>query len=343
MMSKFRGALVGVLLGDCLGSPYEGDETVSKIMLQKYFDKMEDPRFKSPIKKYTDDTVMTKAIASSFVEHGALNEIDIAKRFVRNFFAEPGRGYGEGVVNVFRKLRESKFTDIWRPAREQFNGSGSLGNGGAMRVVPVSLFCCSNYRLMLDTAEKCTKITHTHKLGVNGALLQAIALQQSFQLAPNQAIDVEGFSSNLINKMEAVEATVSDEDIDDPHRQTHTYQEQLKEMQNLLKKEHATDDEVLEALGNGVQALYSVPTAIYCFLRAQRPINSIQTDNKFTRTLQYSISLGGDTDTIASMAGALSGAYHGYEYISTGLQAHCEGVSDIIKLADDLYSRTPFI
>lgn len=46
ILSKFRGSLVGALLGDCLGAPYEGDETVSKIILQRYFDKMEDPTFK---------------------------------------------------------------------------------------------------------------------------------------------------------------------------------------------------------------------------------------------------------------------------------------------------------
>lgn len=93
-------------------------------------------------------------------------------RFVTDFFSHPGRGYGENVIDVFRKLRNSKFSDIWKPAREQFNGSGSLGNGGAMRISPVPLFYYSDFPRMLETAAKCTKLTHTHKLGVNGALLQ---------------------------------------------------------------------------------------------------------------------------------------------------------------------------
>lgn len=49
LQSKFRGCLLGSLMGDCLGGPYEG-QTVSsgdKIIIQRYFDKMEKPDFKS--------------------------------------------------------------------------------------------------------------------------------------------------------------------------------------------------------------------------------------------------------------------------------------------------------
>jgi len=41
--SKFRGCLVGGLLGDCLGAPYEGHYGISKPGLQNYFDKLEGP------------------------------------------------------------------------------------------------------------------------------------------------------------------------------------------------------------------------------------------------------------------------------------------------------------
>lgn len=179
-LSKFRGTLVGALLGDCFGGPYEGDESVSKIVLQRYFDKLEDPKFRTPLKKYSDDTVMTKAITESLVENGSFNEHDIAKRFVMDFFSEPGRGYGQSIGQVFQKLKNSKFSNIWQPAQEQFNGTGSLGNGGAMRIAPIALFCNSNYTQLLETAAKCTKITHTHKLGVHGALLQAVAIRECF-------------------------------------------------------------------------------------------------------------------------------------------------------------------
>jgi len=46
LASKFRGCLVGGLLGDCLGAPYEGHNGISKTGLQKYFDELEGPYFK---------------------------------------------------------------------------------------------------------------------------------------------------------------------------------------------------------------------------------------------------------------------------------------------------------
>jgi poly(ADP-ribose) glycohydrolase ARH3 len=45
LATKFRGCLVGSLLGDCLGAPYELNSRVSKTVLQKYFDKLEEPYF----------------------------------------------------------------------------------------------------------------------------------------------------------------------------------------------------------------------------------------------------------------------------------------------------------
>lgn len=44
------------------------------------------------------------------------------------------------VVDVFEALRESNFEDVFLPAKLQFNGTGSYGNGAAMRIAPIALF-----------------------------------------------------------------------------------------------------------------------------------------------------------------------------------------------------------
>ena len=51
-------------------------------------------------------------------------------RFTKEYFAEPRRGYGGNVPVVFGALRKSDFEQPFLPAREQFNGKGSFGNGG---------------------------------------------------------------------------------------------------------------------------------------------------------------------------------------------------------------------
>lgn len=337
LLSKFRGCLVGALLGDCLGSPFEfedEDEDPSPIVLQKFFEKLEGPAFKTPKYPYTDDSAMTKCITQSFVNQGCLDEKDLARRFVTEFYSDRRRShtYGQHVVDVFEKLRAQKYAEPFKPASEQFNGSGSYGNGGAMRVAPVALFCHSDYDVMLHVARQVTKITHTHTLGINGAILQCLAVHQGLKEDPTEGpLNVENFTENLLTKMASIEEP---DDIDGKKM----YHKQLQSMMKLLSKQGgASLHEVRETLGNSVTAIWSVPTAIYSFLRAQSPIPGIETDNQFRRTIQYAISLGGDTDTIASMAGAIAGAYLGEGGINKSYRNYCEGVEEVLRLADDLY------
>ena len=61
-------------------------------------------------------------------------------------------------------------------------------------------------------------------------------------------------------------------------------------------------------LGNDVSAVDSVPTALFCYLRGSRDHgdDGLQGDtdygNVFERVLVTALRMGGDTDTIASMA-----------------------------------------
>ncbi|XP_046432682.1 ADP-ribose glycohydrolase ARH3-like isoform X2 [Neodiprion fabricii] len=174
------------------------------------------------------------------------------------------------------------------PAREQFNGEGSLGNGGAMRVAPIALFYYKNSELMVDTARKQSHITHTHKTGVDGAILQAIAIQQSLLLDPKEELDTCKFTDNLINEMDKIEIDEEGLGLVDPS----PYKTQLKLLRNLICEDGdgPHDEKVVHQLGNDVSALHSVPTAIYCFLKAQKPIPAIQTENPLRRTVQYAVS-----------------------------------------------------
>ncbi|XP_035204839.1 ADP-ribose glycohydrolase ARH3-like [Stegodyphus dumicola] len=139
LASKFRGCMIGALMGDCLGAPFEGDSRVSNRVLSNYFNSLTSGE-SIQIFPYTDDTAMTLSVAKSLVENGTLDPKDMAKRFVTEFYNQPKRGYGMNVVNVFRALKETHFEDVFLPATSQFNGSGSYGNGAAMRIAPIALF-----------------------------------------------------------------------------------------------------------------------------------------------------------------------------------------------------------
>lgn len=335
--SKFRGCLLGSLIGDSLGAPYEGEFVTSgeKIIIQRYFDKLEGSTFVGPYRPYTDDTAMTKSVAKFLTEDSATDFTILAKLFVNEYFKEPHRGYGQNVVEVFHKLRNSKYVDIYKPASEQFWGGGSYGNGGAMRIAPVALYFHDNYIRMLEVAANCTKITHTNLLGINGALLQCIAVHQSFLHDKKSRIEPLKFCSELIAKMEEIEKS------DSTDENSSAYQSKLQVILELLKKGDISSEEITEVLGNGISAFDSVPTAIYCFLRAQNEIPQVHTENVFRRTIQYAVTLGGDTDTIASMAGAIAGAFLGNEGINPNLIEQCEFTKEMILIAEKLYDAKP--
>lgn len=331
--SKFRGCLLGSLLGDCLGAPYEGDFVTDgdKIIIQRYFDKLSGSKFIGPYRSYTDDTAMTKSVAKFLIENSAEEYNVLAKLFVTEYFKEPKRGYGQNVVEVFHKLKNSQYTDIYKPASEQFWGSGSYGNGGAMRIAPVALYYYDDLDKMIEVATNCTKITHTNIFGINGALLQCLAIHQSFQLNTKDTIDPVKFCNEMISKIKVIEKN------NIQHENSTAYEDKLNIILDLLGKHDFPSEEVIEILGNNISAYESVPTALYCFLRAQKEIPQIETEDLFRRTIQYAITLGGDTDTIASMAGAIAGAYVGHEGINKNLIQQCEFSSEITEIADNLF------
>jgi ADP-ribosylglycohydrolase len=74
----------------------------------------------------------------------------------------------------------------------------------------------------------------------------------------------------------------------------------IEEMVNKGKRPEAR--EVAQSLGNGVEAHFSVPSACYI---------AITYSPDFCDAIRAAISLGGDTDTIAGMVGAIVGAHVG--------------------------------
>ncbi|KFB42807.1 AGAP002530-PA-like protein [Anopheles sinensis] len=337
MLAKFRGTLLGALVGDCCGAPFEGQlmDSGSKLILRKNLDKLEGPAFKAPYKKYTDDTAMTLQVTKTLLDPNGFSQKLLAKNFVVEFFKESNRGYGAAIGEVFRKLRLTKVSDPTGPAMAQFNGSGSYGNGAAMRVSPVALYCVNKsvselVKLVTDTAT----VTHTNVLGVNGAILQALAIRQSLLLKPDEPFCWKAYLEALKKDIAEVEKE-NDPDLD---ANPNAYEMQLKNMEKLLDNTvEASDENVLNLLGHSVAALYSVPTAIYCFLRHTKATAEDPTGKPFRNTLEYAISLGGDCDTIGSMACAISGAYYGDSVISPALLKHCESADNISSLAEQLY------
>lgn len=337
LAGKFRGCMVGALMGDCFGAPFEGEARVSRSVLNSYFKKLLDPNLKVPYKPYTDDTAMARCVAQSLIDSKGYDAKDMSRKFVIEYYAEPRRGYGANIVDVFAALRASKFKDVYNPAGLQFDGRGSYGNGAAMRVAPVALFCCkAEENEVIRVAKDSALLTHANRLGYNGAVLQCLAVHLALHTQIDKLNSVN-FVEALITKMKKVE-TPTEDDIFDEGETPYTYVKKLEKVLELMEQGNSVNSQrVEEELGIYISAHMSVPTAIYSFIRAADPITDIECDNPYQRTLQYAISLGGDTDTIASMAGSIAGAYYGMAGVPENLKRHCEALSDAVEQADQLF------
>ena len=277
LADNFVGALLGTAVGDALGMPIEGFSFEVLRSLGVRVNQMIDGRLKAG--SYTDDTEMTICIAESIADNGSLDLDDIATRFILQW--DPRRGYGFGTVTVLEWMRSGI---PWRDASKRLFSGGSYGNGAAMRTSAVALHYFSDESALREASRSVATITHYHPLGIQGAEIMAVSASMALRSSAEKAIDPDEFLSSLI------ENTTEEE-----------FMEKLRHTQELLQR-RSSEEEVVELLGNGATAHGSVPASIYCFLANL---------DSFEDAVVQAINLGGDTDTIGAMTGALSGAYHG--------------------------------
>jgi poly(ADP-ribose) glycohydrolase ARH3 len=291
-LAKFIGCLLGTAIGDSLGAKIEGTH---------FFQEIKDigPR-------YTDDTAMMIGAAESLIEYQGFDPGHMASRFVENFEREPWRGYAWGPPRIFRLIRSGRKWDELLD-REIYPG-GSFGNGAAMRIAPVGLFYHDHPEKLREVVYQASKITHSHELALEGAALQAYAVARAISIMPAK-LDKEYFLNELVRFV-----------------QVEPYKEKLVSMRKLLD-ERAARDKVIQQLGNSVEALNSVPAAIYSFLL----------NTNFADSIIFAVGLGGDADTIGAMAGAIAGACYGVKGIPRRWMHHVENGVYLQKLGEKLW------
>ncbi len=226
--------MLGAIAGDVIGSIYEADPIKSTDF----------PLF-DPACSFTDDTVLTVAIASALLEGAG----DYANQLRKYYSLYPYAGYG----GFFHKWARS-------PEPAPYN---SFGNGSAMRVSPVA-WAFDDLAQVRREAQRTAEVTHNHPAGVRGAEATAAAVFLARQRESKQTI--------------------------------HGYVEEQFGY-DLAR----TPDKIRPTYAFDVTCQGTVPEALCCFLHS----------DGYEETIRNAISLGGDSDTLACIAGAVAGAFWG--------------------------------
>ncbi len=269
LVDRARGALLGTFVGDALGMPFEG---VPQTSIPTEVEMIEARRGRGT---YTDDTQMMIALGESLLARGRIDADHLARAFLDAYDAD--RGYGGGTRRVLELWRSG--VPVAVAAGRIFEGRGSRGDGAAMRIAPVAVRFRDDHERLCVEAAASARITHSHPVGLDGAVVQAAAL---------------GAALRGDDILATAHATARTEEL----------RRALEEVEALLAAGPGPG-EVHTRLGSSADAAEAVAAALYSALA----------NSSFETAVRFAVRLGGDTDTVAAMAGAVAGARDGAQSI----------------------------
>ena len=228
-----KNILLGAVAGDVIGSVFE-------------WNALKSIRFPllNPRCFFTDDTVMTIAVADALLHH--LDYVTAFHYWGRKY---PDAGYG-GNFGRWLKNRENRPYNSW-------------GNGSAMRVSPVGWFF-NTLESVLQNAGKSAAVTHDHPEGIKGAQAVAAAIFWARE-GENRETIAQNIRAHFGYPLDR------------------------------------TLDEIRPYYGFDESCQGSVPEALQAFLESV----------DYESSIRLAISLGGDADTQACIAGSIAGAFYG--------------------------------
>lgn len=173
-IERARLSLEGLSLGDAFGERYFGHpHTIDQLIADRAL-------ARAPW-KWTDDTAMALSVVEVLERHGGIDEDALAHAFARRYRQEPVRGYGGGAHQILGALGQGVPWSV--AARMVFDGQGSMGNGGAMRVAPVGAYFADDLDRTVEHAARSAVVTHAHPDGQAGAIAIAVAAAFAWQTA----------------------------------------------------------------------------------------------------------------------------------------------------------------
>lgn len=159
MRERSRASLIGTSVGDALGE-------------QLYLrENAEARRLPAGPWRWTDDTEMACSVFHVLDKHGHMDPDALAASFIAHYDVD--RNYGAGVDGMMREIRRG--ANLRELAAQTFGGTGSWGNGGAMRIAPLGAWFTGDPAEAARQAEIACRVTHTHPEGVAGAIATAVA------------------------------------------------------------------------------------------------------------------------------------------------------------------------
>ncbi|MGH1438581.1 MAG: ADP-ribosylglycohydrolase family protein [Cellvibrionaceae bacterium] len=301
LSNRFRGCLLGLALGDALGTT---NEFKARGSFQPITDLVGGGPFNLKPGDWTDDTSMAYCLGRSLLK---LNDFDAKDQmdaytmwWKRGAFSVNGRCFDIG--NTVRQALE-QFEQTGNP----FAGSTdpySAGNGSIMRLAPIPLFYFSSPEKLMHYAGESSRTTHGSDEAISGCYFLAAAIF-SILNGTSKKFLLHDIKNNFLTLWPDI-----------------TLSNKVNEIFN-----EKFIDKPIENIKSTGYVIDTLEAALWCFFNT----------NSFSEGALLAANLGDDADTAAAVYGQIAGAFYGEFELPIDWLGKLSYSHIFYLMADDLY------
>ena len=321
MKDKFRGCILGLACGDALGMPTEFRKLDA--ILQAFgpdgIQDLPEPAL------FTDDTQMAIAVAEALCAGGNDPLPSLAQAMAREFIDwmdSPENNRSPGIA-CMRGCARLKGGVSWQESglRE------SKGCGANMRVAPVGLRYWDDPARLQPAARMSAMLTHAHPTALAAAEATALCVAWAVQgQSPETYLDqLDGHSGNT--EWDEALGFPWGENTDPSQAMRSGWEELVAVLRRVPPTLQTRPADYCEHIGQAWVAEEALGCALYCVCAWPED---------YVAAVRLGANSNGDSDSIACIAGAISGAYLGESAIPEDWRGRIEKAPYLAGLADRL-------
>lgn len=336
-LSRAHGALAGLALGDALGMP---TQAMSPEQIRAVYgritglvdaDASQPYAPGMPAGSVTDDTEQALLVASLLVRgrgsssgRVALNAVE----FAHSLLAWEDSMIERGSLDLLGPSTKAALERVRAGADPLSVGGAGTTNGAAMRVTPIGIaVSTADPEAFAEAVWSSCRVTHATRQGFQSAALVAAAVSLGIDAARSPSLDLRSLLWKAVTYVDSLPergAWTPDPDVVAATRRA---------MQLAVNPASSSLECLVEQVGTSVASAQAIPMAFALLTRDPSP-----------QALLDAANLGGDTDTIGAIAGAILGAAAGVGVFDGRALAQVEEVSrlDLSSVAEQLLAlRAP--
>ena len=311
--SRAYGALAGLALGDALGMP---TQALSPEQIRAVYgtitglvdgDASQPYAPGMPAGSVTDDTEQALLIASLLVRGRGTSSGRVALdagEFAHALLAWEDSMIQRGSLDLLGPSTKAALERVRAGEDPLTVGGAGTTNGAAMRVTPIGIAMPTvDPEAFADAVWSSCQVTHATRQGFQSAALVAAAVSFGIDAARSPSLDLRSLLWKALSYVDSLPergAWTPDPDVVAATRRA---------MQLVANPASSSLECLVEQVGTSVASAQAIPMAFALLARDPSP-----------QALLDAANIGGDTDTIGAIAGAILGAALGFEvFVGRGL------------------------